>query len=270
MPIFRRIADDTPRHSNVMALTDVPGHEAGRFVHGGSCPLRGQTQVGGSLGPMCSDSCSGPTPPVLIEVLFHGVVLSTDGNHATIWDFLSKTPRKVPLPDDPVYPARAEVDASAGLHRLHDEWALYRELEDEARRKVREQAEQERSARIKADEDRKAQAKAAKAAKAALEEEARQRKLASRIRRGSRLRIIEDPPGFAEAQRRIKPKNRTPSLIGTEGWCDHVDTYADPYIFMRLEGQPAIRVLRACVRVVFPDGTLGEEDLLPERAPTKK
>lgn len=262
MPIFRRSLEHTPYTTTVR---DVPGHEAGRFVHGGSCPLRGHVQAGGVLGPYCGNECVGPTPPVFVETVHMGLTLEVHDQMAVVWNFLTRAPEEVPLLDDPVFPARAEVDASPGLVTLYSNWLTYRALELERRIEAKAKSDAEKAARMQADAERQARARAAKEAAVARAEELRMRGLASCIRRGSKIQVVEDPPGFAERQRRIKPKNRIPSLVGTVGWCDHADTYADPHIFMRLTDGSSVRVLRSTVRIVFADGTLGERDDPPPR-----
>lgn len=266
---MRRAPDGCTPQPNISAHTDVPGHEAGRFVHGGTCPLRGHVQKGGVLGPYCSDQCVGPTPPVLVETVHMGLTLEVQEGSAVVWNFLTRAPEEVPLLDDPIFPARAEVDASTGLVTLYSNWLIYRALELERRVEAKAKSDTEKTARMQADAERQDRARAAKAAALARAEELRMRGLASHIRRGSKIQVVEDPPGFTERQRRIKPKNRTPSLVGTEGWCDHVDTYADPHIFMRLADGSSVRVLRSTVRIVFSDGTLGERDEPPPRLTPK-
>lgn len=263
MPIYRRALPSEIGRRHVRVVHDLPGREAGRILHGGTCPLRGQVQQGGVRGPFCCAECADPTPPVHVATVFTGLVVEVDeaARTATVWDLLNKRPEVVELPDDPDYPARATVDASPGLMNLHATWQTWRTMEEEQREAKRQKAEAEKAARQKAHEDRIAQAKAEKAARAALAEALRQRQIASAIRRGSRIKVVEDPPGFAERNRKLKPKNREPSLVGTVGFCsESVDPY-DTHVFMRTQDGSSVRVLRSTVRVVFSDGSVGEPDL---------
>lgn len=266
MPVYRLALPSEIGRGHVRPVADIPGHEAGRILHAGACPLRGQVQLGGVRGPNCSAECADPTPPVYVATIYRGLVLKVDvdARTATVWNLLTKQPEEVPLPDDEAYPARATVDASAGLRKLHATWTTWRALEEEQRAAAKKKADDAKAARIQADKEREERARAARAAAVAHAEEKRQRRLASIIRAGSRLRVVSDAPGVAARNRGIKPRNRTPSLVGTEGFCSVAGSYHEPHVFMRIADGSSIRVLRSCVRVVFSDGTLGEADV-PER-----
>jgi hypothetical protein len=197
---------------------------------------------------------------VLVESVFAGLVLEADEEQrtATVWNFLHRCPETLTFGEDPVFVSRATVDATPGIRRLYEDWCTWRDIEA----LIRAEKEEKRKAAIRATireiEDRRAEA-----ARRAREEElaARQAQLLrirSTIKPGSRLRVVADPPGFAEKMRRLKPRYRTPSAVGLTGTC--VDPGLGPYVFVRIDGSTTRRLLRSQVRVVFPDGSLGVED----------
>jgi hypothetical protein len=259
--ILRRI--ETPLHvpPNVETRIDLPGHEASRILHGGSCPLRGQIQHGGVHGPFCSLNCIGPTPPVYIESTYEGMVIGLEADHAIVWNFLTKKPESVRLNPDPVFPDQAIVDATPDLLALYDEWLTWRKLEVELRQEAVKRAEEaKKAAKEKTEADKRAAIEAARLAEEA-KEAARQRMFDSRIRAGCKLRVVSDPPGLTEKNRGLKPKNRTPSMIGLTVHC--VDPGYGGHVFVKLPDGPTKRIRRAQVRVILKDGTLGDEDREP-------
>lgn len=253
MPILRRATHGNLALPNIRAIRDVPGFEAGRILHNGTCPLRGQVQHGGSRGPSCGSHCEGPTPPIIVEIVYPGAVLSVDeeNQRALIWDLFRKRPTEIPLDTDCVFRSRVVVDASAGVRKLYENWKAWRDIEaqlrkdkEEAKRKAKEEAD-----RAENEAQHNLHLRALEA------EEARIRSLASILRQGHRVRVVEDPPGFAERMQRLKPRHRTPSLVGAAGVCLNVGP--SPYVFIRLDSGPTIRVLQTQVRMVLADGTLG-------------
>lgn len=261
MAILRRVEASARPHLNVEVRHDLPGHEAGRILHGGTCPLRGQVQRGGVRGPFCTSGCVGPTPPIYIESTHEGLVLAVETDRATVWDFLTKKPAFITLEPDSIFPMQATVDATPDLVALYDEWKAWRSLEVELKQDAIRRAEEEKkSAKAKVEAERLAKLEAARLAEEA-KEAARQRSKESRIRAGVKLRIVADPPGFEEANRKLKPRNRTPSLVGLTVHC--CDPGYDAYVFVRLPDGTTARLLRSLVRVILKDGSLGDADLSP-------
>lgn len=269
MPVYRRALPHEVGQPHVQPRYDIRGHEAGRIHHAGSCPLRGQVQMSGAKGPFCSAECSSPTEPILVATIYRGLVLACDETTrtATVWDILAKRPIDVPLPDDEAFPAFAEVDAGPSLQRHYGTWLTWRALEKERIEQAQKEAAAAKEARRKAHEEREERARAQRLVAAALQAAEKQRKIASVLRRGSPVEVVSDPPGFAERNRRLKPRNRAPSQVGMVGFLDHVGSYSDPHVFLRLPDGSSIRVLRSQVRVVLPDGSLGVEDIPPESTP---
>ena len=263
MPIFRVVPNGTPRLSNIQVLTDVHGHEAGRILHSGACPLRGHVQRGGTRGPSCTLQCAGPTPPVLVERVFPGLVIAVDDDKRTalLWSPPDKRAVELVLNDGPVLPDRAVADAGRGVRKLYESWQTWRDIEEMIRKErvaAREAARLAEERRQKAELDRILQeVREEEAQREAL----RERRLLSILRNGKRIRVVADPPGFAAKMRTLKPRNRTPSSIGLEGICTAADY--GPYVYMRFADNSMRRFLRSQVRVVFPDGSLGEEDSPP-------
>lgn len=261
MAILRRVELVDPHHLNIEERRDVPGYEADRILHGGSCPLRGQIQRGGVRGPFCTSGCVGPTPPVYLESTHEGLVLAVEGDQATVWNFLTKKPELVILEPDLIFPMQATVDATPDLVKLYGEWLTWRALEIEFKNEAARKAEEtKRLAKEKAEADRRAAIEAARKAEEA-KEAARQREKESRIRAGAKLRIVADPPGFEEKNRKLKPRNRTPSQVGLTVHC--CDAGYGPYVFVRLPEGTTARLLRSQVRVILKDGSLGDEDRSP-------
>lgn len=261
MAILRRVEPKSHPHLNVEARTNIPGHEAGRILHGGSCPLRGQVQHGGVRGPFCDSGCVGPTPPVYVESTYEGLVLAVEGDQVWVWDFLTKKPDAITLEPDPIFPMQAEVDATPDLVKLHDEWLTWRKLELDLKNEAARKAEEAKKiAKEKAEEARRAAVDAARRAEEEREA-ARQRARDSRIRAGVKLRIVADPPGFAERNQKLKARNRTPSMVGLTVHC--CDPGFEQYVFVRLPDGSTARLLRTQVRVVLKDGSLGDEDRSP-------
>lgn len=258
MAILRRIDAPARLHRNMEAIRDLPGYEAGRILHGGSCPLRGQIQRGGVHGPFCTDSCTGPTPPIYVESTHEGLVLEVADTHAMVWNFLTKKPESVPLEPDLVFPPQATVDATPDLVKLYDEWLTWRALEVEFKQEAAKRAEEaKKAAKEKAEAERRAAIEAAQRAEEA-KEAARQRVKDSQIRAGVKLRVVADPPGFEEKNRKLKPRNRTPSLVGMTVHC--CDPGYGGYVFVRMPEGETKRLLRSQVRVILKDGSLGDED----------
>ena len=272
MPILRHVPDDTPLRPDILIVKDVPGFEAGRILHGGTCLLRGHVQQGGAFGPTCTDACTGPTPPILLEVIHKGVVLDVDTTDhvATIWDTKRKRPLQIPLADDGVFRARAFVDATEDVARHYEQWRFDRALAEERAERIQaaKQADIDAARDLWNEENARKNADLWAAQAAAAEEEyARQQQRAmhsaSVIRRRSRVRIVCDPPGFAARMARIKPRNRIPSSVGIEGMCT-TSPLDGPHVFVRADDGIMHRVLLMQLRVVFPDGTLGVEDIPPK------
>ena len=261
MPIFRRALPEEIHEAHVVTRDDVPGRETGTTNHGGSCALRGLSILGGRS-PTCGPSCEGPYLPFYVAVTHQGLVLEVGHRTATTWDSWRRRPVEVPLDDDPVFPAYAEVDAAPKLWKTYESWLSWRDIEADLRAtKAKERA---KAAKL-AEEEKKNQAWAAfvkEARRRAEEEQLRIRKGLSVIKRGSPVMVVLDPPGFVERNRRLKPRNRAPSLVGTRGVVAHEGSYLEPYVFVRKEDGTTIRLRRDVVRVILHDGSVGEPDLL--------
>lgn len=253
MSIYTRVLNPAHGDPTISARMRVPGYQAGAVLHGGTCPLRGQ-QTYGPRGPWCTAACSNPSPPIYVRESYRGLVLevSPTATTATVWDLRAQAPHEVQLPDDPVLPAYAEVDAAPDLQQAYQDWKDHQILV--AMIQQEEQAERQRQHAA-----RQAEIMAARIATAAKAEELRQRRIASRVRVGSKVRVVEDPPGFAARMRSLKPRHRTPSSVGIEGICRSADDFV-PHIVIQETCGTLHRVLRSQVRVVFSDGTLGDED----------
>lgn len=230
-----------PPHAR--ALYTVQGHEAGRIFHGGTCLLRGQTQYGGRKGAGCTPACTGPTPPVYVEDVMVGLVLRANEDFVLVWDPLVDAPRQFPLVPDEVFPPTATVDASPALVQLYESWQLEREIEEETRNAALKEAQRERELQA-------AQEAQARAHRVWVREQ-------SALKVGGRMRVVQDPPGFTERMRKIKERNRTPSMVGTEGVCLSVN---ETHVFLRLTSGESRRFLREQVRNILLDGTVGLAD----------
>ena len=265
-------------HVNI--LHDVPGHESGWYSHGGMCPLAGQRTRNPT--PMCGATCLGHTPPIYTEETFGGLVLGVmlPGTYhgfgdacpnpsperaAVVWDYLKRGLTLLTLHNDPegVFHDQATVDAPDDLQGMCRDllfWKRVTREKEEAVRALREKNQQE----LIQQEARLQRARVLREIQEReLAREAQRRRLASRPSPGSRVRVTLDPPGFVEAQRKIKPRHRTPSLVGTEGLCVSPGDSLDPYMFLSVPGPDkmphTLRVHRSLVRVVFDDGTLGDD-----------
>jgi hypothetical protein len=267
MPVFRRVHVYGP---DVMALHDVPGHESGRVRHGGDCPLRGQVRINGHHTPGCGDACTDPTEPIFVEQTWVSLVLAVKREAALVWDHGKAEPVWVVLERDEILNGYAKVDALPGLRALFSEWIEYQKLEAEFKREKHQKtlAEEavtkellEEMAALKEQEEREKRRVEeiieleATARRLEAELQARIRKAASALRPGRRVRIVADPPGVAERNAKLKPRNRTPSLIGQEALI--VEGGHQEFIFIRLpEGTK--RTHFSTVRVILKDGSLGD------------
>lgn len=259
MPIYRKAKPDEVHERYVTTRTDVPGHEFGTVHHGGSCPLRGLS-LAGIRGPGCGTACEGGHG-ILVAVTHQFMVLATDAQTVTTWDFIRRRPVTTPLDADPVFPAYAEVDAPPKLQQMYQSWLTWREIEKDFREKRAQ--DQARAAMLEEEKKRNLAWAALTAEAARLQEQAdrQRRRHLSNIKRGSVVVIVEDPPGFAERNRRSKPKNRTPSAVRARGTVEVPGSVREPYVFIRIETGVTLRVLRSTIRVVLPDGSVGDPDV---------
>lgn len=217
--------------------------------------------------PFCSDACEGPTPPIYQESTFEGLVLGVGESEATVWDFLTKAPKTIPLCTTGLVPDEAIPDATPGIMDLYTEWSTWRTLEHEVRIQKEQaaleakQIEEEKRLRAKV-EERLAKEEQRRAEEIRLAEEAVKsaldgiRRLQSRLRVGSQVRVVADPPGFAERNQRSKPRNRKPSLIGHTTRIVSLGAAGGVYICG--PDNTTIFVHPSQVRVMLPDGTLGD------------
>lgn len=259
MPIWKTIPAPKKIRPNHRALHDVLGHESNRVHHEGSCPLKGQTTRTGRM-PFCTDACVGPTPPIYQESTFEGLVLGVGESEATVWDFLTKAPKTIPLCTTGLVPDEAIPDATPGIMDLYTEWSTWRTLEHEVRSQ-KEQAALEAKKRAE-EERRRAEEERRRAAELLRVQEENQkiqndiRRLQSRLRVGSKVQVVADPPGFTERNQRSKPRNRKPSLIGHTTQIVSIGAAGGVYICG--PDNTTIFVHPSQVRVVLPDGTLGD------------
>ena len=270
MPIFRHVLEPNDITFEVL---DYPGHEAGMYLHGPGCPLCGQ-QTARYTGA-CTASCGGPSKPVHLAMLHMGAVVDQSGTagihirelreidgfrfcpepFAVIWD--GAMPVSVPVYLGIDIPDTVQVDADKPTMDLYVDWILEQAIQlDDATRlaglRKKQAAVDEARFRASALEKRKHEE--------AIQSRIWNEQKYNMLKPGVRVRIVSDAPGFAERNAKLKPRNRTQSLIQKCGWVSWIGTGGDSRISVRF-GQPSdktpfetVFVDRSQVRIFHPDG----------------